>query len=191
MATVATRYTPEDLLRMPDGKNYELVDGNLMERKMGARSSYVAGRVFAALDTFCAAHPQGWVFPEGTSFQCFPDDADKVRKPDTSFIRFGRLPGEELPEGHIRIAPDLAAEVVSPNDLAYEVDDKVVEWLGAGVFLVWVVNPQTRTVQVHRQDGPGLILRAEDELTGGDVLPDFRCRVADLFKAPASNPATT
>jgi Uma2 family endonuclease len=185
MSTVATHYTPEDLLTMPDGNNYELADGNLVERKMGARSSYVAGETFVIMHGFCRLNRLGWVFPEGTSFQCFPDAPAKVRRPDTSFIRFGRFPGELLPEGHIRIAPDLAVEVVSPNDLVYEIDEKVEEFLAAGVPLVWVVNPETRTVQVHRPTGPGVILRAGDELTGEDVLPGFRCRVADLFQSPS------
>src|SRR5262245_22290685 len=103
MSTVEakTRYTPEDLLRMPDGDRYELVNGNLVERKRGAWSSYVAGRILIILDAFCSAHHLGWVFPEGTSYQCFPNAPGLVRKPDTSFIRLGRFPQEELPQGHI------------------------------------------------------------------------------------------
>ena len=82
---------------------------------------------------------------------CFPDAPAKVRKPDASFIRRGRLPGEALPDGFCPIPPDVAAEVVSPNDLAYEVDEKVGEWLRAGVRLVWVINPRARIVAVHRR----------------------------------------
>jgi Uma2 family endonuclease len=89
-----------------------------------------------------------------------------------------------LPEGHIRLAPDLAGEVVSPNDLAYEIDEKVEEFLAAGTTLVWVINPATRTVRAHRADRPGVTLRADDELTGEDVPPGFRCNVADLFPPP-------
>ena len=82
------------------------------------------------------------------------------------------------------IAPNLAVEVVSPNDLVYEIDEKVEEYLEAGVELVWVVNPVTRTVRVHRADRPGVTLREMDELTGDDLLPGFRCRVSDLFQLP-------
>jgi Uma2 family endonuclease len=187
MSTVATenRYTPENLLTMPDGDNYELVDGNLLQRKMSARSSYVAGEIFAFLRDYNRANHRGWVFPEGTSYQCFPNAPAKIRRPDTSFIPFGRFPGEELPDGHIRIVPTLAVEVTSPNDLVYEVDEKVEEFLAAGSRLVWVIKPANRTVEIHRPDGPGVILRAENELTGDDVLRGFRCRVADLFPAPS------
>jgi Uma2 family endonuclease len=184
MSTLATkaRHTPEELLTMPDGDRYELVNGNLVERNMGARSSFVAGEVFAILRDFCRTNRLGWVLPEGTSYQCFPDDPDKVRRADVSFIRLGRLPGEELPGGHIRIHPDLVVEVVSPNDLAYEIDAKVEEFLEAGVSQVWVVNPQTRTVRVHRAGLPGANLRGDGELTGDDVVPGFRCRITELFQ---------
>ena len=194
MSTTATKtaYSPDDLLTMPDGKRFELVAGNLLERNMGARSSFVAGRTHVLLTEFCDSHRRGLAFPEGTGYQCFPDDPGKVRRADVSFIATGRLPNDEPPEGHILIAPDLAVEVVSPNDLAYEIDEKVEEFLAAGVRLVWVANPVAHTMRVHRPDRPGVTLRAEDELTGDDVLPGFRCRVHELFGTKAtSRPAPT
>ena len=137
---------------------------------------------------FAEPHGLGWAFPADCGYQCFPDAPDKVRKPDASFIQRGRLPGEQLHEGHVRIAPDLAVEVVSANDLFDEVEIKVGEYLGAGVRLVWVVNPRTRTGQVYRADGSVTRLREGDELSGEDVLPGFRCRVHDLFP-PTAQPA--
>lgn len=189
MSTAAqTRYTPEDLLAMPDGDRYELVDGNLVERNMGAKAGWVANRCGRYLDVFCDEHRQGWVLNAETGYQCFPGSPFKVRKPDVSFIRFGRLPGEELPDGHILIPPDLAVEVVSPNDLAYEVDEKIQEYLEAKVRLVWEVNPKTRTVWVHRLDGSGSKLRETDELSGENVLPGFRCPLCALFPPPETAP---
>ena len=75
-------------------------------------------------------------------------------------------------------------EVISPNDTAYEVDEKVQLYLDAGTRLVWVVNPQQRTVEVHRPTSLGSILREQDELTGEDVVPGFACRVGDFFAPP-------
>src|SRR5438876_733284 len=127
MSTVAapTRYTPEDLLRMPDGNRYELVDGQLVEHTMSTWASYVAGRVFRVLDDYCWAHQLGWVLPEGTTYQCFPDAPNKVRKADVSFIGRERLSfAQATAEGHNPIAPDLAVEIVSPNDLLYDVHAK-------------------------------------------------------------------
>src|SRR5579885_3451928 len=183
MSDVLTKpcYTPEDLLRMPEGDLYELVDGHLVERKMGARSSFIGGVLLGLLLRFLAQRPLGWAWPADCGYQCFPDAPNKVRKPDVSFLRFGRLPGDRLPPGHIPIPPDLAVEVISPNDLADEVDEKVEEYLGAGVRLAWVVHPQNRTVLIYRPNGSVSGLRERDELDGEDVLPGFRCRVAEVF----------
>ena len=75
----------------------------------------------------------------------------------------------------------MAVEVVSKNDLASEVDAKVLEYLRAGFPMIWVVNPESRTIHVYRLDGTCSWLREEDELRGDDVIPGFVCRVADLF----------
>jgi len=187
MITVSNEkcYSPQDLLTMPEGKFYELVDGRLVERKMSIWSSYVAGIIFQLLNTFCREHRLGWVFPEGTSFQCFPMHPNLVRKPDVSLIRLHRLSlAQATTEGHCPVAPDLAVEVVSPNDTAYEIDEKVRDFLHAGVPLVWVVNPEQRTVEIHRAGGMGAILRENDEISGEDVVPGFRCRVGDFTQLP-------
>jgi Uma2 family endonuclease len=189
MTKAKIRCTPEELLAMPDGDNYELVDGFLVKRNPGARASYVGGQTFAILRNFCRANHLGWVFPAGASYCCFPDAPGTVRKPNASLVRMGRFPGEMVPEGHILIAPDLAVEVLSPSDTVYAVDQRVEEYRRAGVRLVWVINPKTQTVRVYRADGSGIILGAANELTGEDVLPGFRCRVADLFRTPAAQQA--
>jgi Uma2 family endonuclease len=188
MSTAATieRYTPEDLLAMPDGDRYELVGGRLVEQPVSLWSSYVAGKLHHRLESFCAANRSGWALPEGTSYQCFPREPTLVRRADVSFIRLERLsPTQALAEGHVHLAPDLAAEVVSPNDTVYELEQKVLDYLAAGVRLVWVVNPQSRTVRVHRTDGSVSQLRETDDLNGEAVLPGFRCRIQELFAPPA------
>jgi Uma2 family endonuclease len=185
IAEAKKQFTPEDLLRIPDGNRFELVDGELVELNVGAYASYVAGRAFALVHNHNEKKPQGWPFHEGTSYQCFPDAPRKVRRPDTSFVRFGRFPDEKPPEGHIQIAPDLAVEVVSPNDSYYEVNEKVEEFLRARVPLVWVIDPNQKTVNVRRPDGRDVTLRENDELTGEDVLLGFRCKVAELFAVPS------
>jgi Uma2 family endonuclease len=177
------RYSPEDLLRLPDGVNFELVDGQLVERQMGTESSWVAVQLVILLGAHCKARNLGWVFGADASFQCFPDAPDKVRKPDVSFVRLDRLAGGP-PKGHCRVAPDLAVEVISPNELYSEVEEKVAEYLAAGVQLVWVIDPPTRSARVHRADGTVANLGAGDELSGESVVPGFHCPVADLFTAP-------
>lgn len=178
------QYAPEDLLALPDEKDYELVDGNLVERNMSSLSSWVGGELYGRLRDHCRAHDLGTTWPADNGFQCFPDAPGKVRKPDVSFIRRERFSTDELSEGYLRIPPDLVVEVISPNDLAWEVETKVEEYLRAGVPLVWVIDPHTRTVRIHRADGTAGRLRPEDELSGGDVIPGFRCAVRDLFPPP-------
>jgi Uma2 family endonuclease len=186
MSTVVAQriYTPEDLLALPNSVSYELVDGELVERNMGFESSFVGGILFRLLANHCAANGLGMVLPADASYQCFPDAPNKVRKPDVSFIASGRLPAGVLPRGHCRIAPDLAAEVVSPNDAFSEVETKVSEYLAAGVRLVWVIDPPTRVVLVYRPGGTGARLHNGDELSGEDVVSGFHCLIAELFPSP-------
>jgi len=180
-------YAPEDLLTLPDsGKGYELVGGRLVEKNVGGLASWVAGRILQMLAAYGQDRGLGWVLDSEGSYQCFADDPRKVRKPDVSFVRRGRLPEERMPVGHVPIPPDLAVEVVSPNDTVYEVDAKVEEYLAAGVPLVWVVNPETRVVSVYRRDGTVERLGENDELTAPELLPELRCRLAALFTLPAA-----
>jgi Uma2 family endonuclease len=179
-------YTPDDLLKMSDGKSYELDDGKLVRRPMGTESSWVGGKLYRLLDAFCEPNHSGWVLPSDASYQCFPDAPTRVRKPDVSFIKRGRLPGERLPKGHCPIAPDLAVEVLSPRDLSSRTNKKIQEYQRADVSLVWIVDPGTRTVRIHRKDGSITELQENDELTGEEVLPGFRCRVSDILPPPAA-----
>jgi len=168
-------------LNLPEGVNYELVDGILVERNTGGTSSWVAMRIGFLLSLYLEKTKNGLVFGPDAGYVCFPGAPDKVRRPDVSFIRNGRLPGDQTPEGNINIAPDLAIEVLSPNDLAYDIERKVEEYFKAGVKEVWVVSPDTRTVRVQKLDGKGMVLRVNDSIGGGDLLPGFSCAVKDFF----------
>ena len=107
---------------------------------------------------------------------------DRVRAPDLCFIRSERIPPEGEPRGFWEIAPDLVVEVISPNDTPAEIQLKVREWIEAGVRLVWIVYPDTWTISVVRSLLDRVELTADDILDGGDVLPGFSCRVAELFE---------
>jgi Uma2 family endonuclease len=162
------------------------VGWKLVERHSGAESSAIAAKIVKLLVAFVERRRPGHVFTTDCGYQCFLDQPGKVRKPDVSFIRAGRLAEERIPEGYILIAPDLAVEVISPGDLAYEVDEKVQKYLGAGVKLVWVINPKTRTVRIHRPGaaalGPIGALSESSRISGEDVLPEFECAVAEFFQ---------
>jgi Uma2 family endonuclease len=174
--------TPEDFLKMEDGgKGFELVDGQLVEQHVSVLSCLVADRLFALLAVYCEAHRLGWVLPQDSGFQYDPTAPKKVRKPDDAFIRRDRLPESELAKGFCDIVPDLASEVVSPNDTFDEVDRKVEEYLRLGVHLVWIVSLETRQIYIHRRDGSVAKVRENGELSGEDVVSGFRCRVSELF----------
>jgi len=174
-----TAYTPDDLLRLPEAEHCELLDGKLVEKTMGAESDWVGMQIVTRLSNLVMSSQAGWVFGPETGYQCFLDHRDRVRKPDVSFVRASRL--DAVPKGHIKIAPDLAVEVISPNDRYSEVRQKVQDSQTAGFPLVWVVDPGTRTVDVLEEGSPMQRLAEGDELTGGRVLPEFRCAVSDLF----------
>jgi Uma2 family endonuclease len=187
-------YTPEDLLAMPDGQSYELVDGQLVERKMGFESGWVGSRLLVRLGRYGEEHELGDAVSSEVGYQCFPHRPGLVRKPDVSFVRHGRLPGAALPKGWARIPPDLAVEVVSPNDLYEELEEKLDDYEKAGVPLIWVISPKSRKVMVYRADGSVSRLREDDELSGEDVIPGFRCPIREILpprEQPEPAQATT
>jgi Uma2 family endonuclease len=182
LATTATYYTPEDLFALPDYGRFELIDGQLVERKMDAKSSYAATKLLIRFRSFVESNNLGLVFQADCGYQIFAEEPGRVRFADASFIRRGTLPADRIPQGHCRVAPDLVIAAVSPNDTAYEVEDKITQWLGAGVRLVWVLYPETQRMQVHRADGTVAKLQSEEQLVGEDVLPGFQCQVAEVFQ---------
>lgn len=173
--------TPEDLLDMPDAAGYELVGGQLVERNVSTLSALVEGLVYEMIQGYVRPNKLGLVWPGTLGIQCFPRHPKMVRKPDVSFVKADRLSAKLLETGHFPLAPDLAVEVISPGDLAHEVAEKIEEYLQAGVPMVWIIEPELRIVDVYRKSGINSRLREGDELLGEDVLPGFRCKVAELF----------
>jgi Uma2 family endonuclease len=175
--------SPEQLLEREDGARYELIDGKLVERHMGARSSQVAATVISVLGQYVRARKLGKVIAPDCGYQIFAGDPTQVRFPDASFIARGRLPEDKTPDGHVRIPPDLAVEVGSPNDTAEEVEAKRIAFLQAGTGTFWVIYPESRTVHVYRRaSSVSAALTEGDELTSQDVLPGFVCKVSAFFE---------
>jgi len=180
-------FTPDDVLRLEEQRLYELVDGHLVEMPMSELANETAGLICAALVMHARPGNLGRVLPEQT-FKCFPHEPDRIRRPDVAFIAAGRA-SDQRHTGHIPVAPDLAVEVISPNDLAYELDEKINDYRLAGVKLVWQVNPELRTIKVHRVDGTITWLFELDTLTGETVLPSFSAKVADLLPTAVTRSA--
>jgi Uma2 family endonuclease len=103
-----------------------------------------------------------------------------VRAPDLAFIRQERIPPLD-PKGFWEGPPDLAVEVLSPEDRSSDVQDKVEEYLSGGVTLVLIVDPDSKSVVAYRRLSPPVALRAGDDLVEfEDIVPGFRCRVRDI-----------
>jgi Uma2 family endonuclease len=187
------RYSPEDLLAMRDGKRYELVNGRLVDRQAGAESSWVGTRLTSRLDRFCEDNGLGIVWAADNGYECFAHSSGLVRRPDVSFVKKGRLPGDVAPKGWVKIPPDLAVEVVSPNDSAEQLEEKLDDYRTAGVPLIWVIYPELRKVKILRQGGPAGELREDDVLSGEDVIPGFRCPLREILPrlAPGEEPRST
>jgi len=184
-----TGMTVEEFNALPDGVGYELIEGDLKDRNVSALSSWVGGRLLKLLSNHVDDNSLGWVFGADAGYQCFPDSPRTVRKPDVSFVRGDRLAVEEIGDGWLHLVPDLVVEVISPNDLMYEVEEKIEQYRAAGVPLIWVVVPPIRSVRVIRGDGSSVTIREGDEFLGENVVPGFRCQVADLFPPRPAAPA--
>ncbi len=173
--------TPDELLRTPDGKHFELLDGVPKEKPNGARAAYIGGQLLWVLQRYVRPEKLGHVYGATAGYHCFAGRPNHVRVPDGSFVAAGRLPGDRSPPGYIDIPPDIAFEVVSPDELAEELEVKIADFRSVGVRLIWVVYPGTNTVVVRRHDRTCTELDEAGVLSGEDVLPGFTCPVADLF----------
>lgn len=188
MSTVAKtsrEYTPDEFEKLPDTQGLELVNGRLVRKAMGAEASWVQGGLVKLLRLFVDAAQLGFVFESECGFACFPPNERKVRKPDVSFVRRGRFEGDRLPSGNATVRPDLVVEVVSPQEKAYKLHAKIRDFQSVGVPLIWVVYPNTQTIQVLSLGSPERWFGVGDTLTGDPVLPGFSVPVADLFPPPA------
>lgn len=157
----------------------ELVRGVLVrEPRPGRTHGRVQARLVAAL--------QGWADDRGAevtteSGYLLADDPPTLRGPDVA-VMLDPDRVEEPTGGWVRGAPALAVEVVSPSDTSAAVQQKVMDYLEAGARRVWIVDPSTRTVTVHRPDRTARVLRSDETLAGDDVLEDFAIPLRDLFE---------
>jgi Uma2 family endonuclease len=157
----------------------ELVDGVLVEKAYGFRAAVVAGWLIYRIGTFLDERNIGVLLPGSVFYRLRPG---LVRTPDVSFLAWERLPGGELPDQEIAdLVPDLAVEVLSVGDTAGEMRRKRDDYFQAGTRLFWVVDPETRTVEVY--DSPTGVRRlgGTDVLDGGEVLPGFTLSLPKLF----------
>lgn len=181
MIAPSTPITPEQLLAMPDSKGLEIVRGKIVEKHVGYESSELGARLTVILGTYLLQHPFGRITGADAGFQCFPDDETRFRKPDLAMVSYAKLPATQRVGAYCKVAPDLAVEVLSPNDEVKEISDRVKDFLSAGTPLVWVVDEFLRQVIVYSTSAAPKVFCLGDELTAEPVLPGFKCQVSEIF----------
>ncbi|QJW93483.1 Uma2 family endonuclease [Frigoriglobus tundricola] len=184
--------TVRDVVRLRDKTRriYELVDGTLVEKVLGAPESFVAGEVLM--------HIKNWNRDHGNLGMVLGADGPMklmkklVRIPDVSYTNWDRVPGGCVPSAPVPdLAPDLAVEVLSEGNTRAEMERKLKEYFLSEVQLVWYIDPRTRTVRAYTSPDNVTELGESDTLDGGTVLPGFSVEVARIFDqlAPAPKPA--
>ena len=173
--------TVEDVERIQaqEGRLFELVDGVLVEKAMGYRECVLGMAIGSYLRAFVLSAKLGFVAGEAGLVQLIPK---LVRGPDVSVILASRLPGGKLPaEAVPLLVPDIVVEVMSQSNTLREMERKLGEYLSAGVRLIWYVYPEERVVDVYAGTSDARRLTAADLLDGGEVLPGFTLKLAELF----------
>ncbi len=160
-----------------DIESYEFVKGELMPMSNPTvEHGIISSNVVTLLNNHVRQFQLGRVVTAETTFQI----GQSGRKPDVAFISKERIPQDARQASPV--PPDLAVEVVSPTDTVYDVCEKVLEYLDAGVRIVWVIEPVIKTVTVYRSRTDIKVLTLLDTLTGEDVVEGFQCSVTAIFE---------
>ena len=180
--TEARLLTADELLRLySEGVRGELIRGVLCETMpTGQEHGEIAANLTIALGQFIKLRELGRITTSDAGVW-LERDPDTVREPDVAFFSAAKAPPGRRVTGYSETVPDLVAEIASPSDSRREVHDKAHMWLSHGVRLVWVVQPETRSIDVYRPGEAVATLGDEDALDGLDVLPGFACEVSAVF----------
>jgi Uma2 family endonuclease len=181
MATVAPE-RPE-ILSEPEGL-YEVIDGRVVEKTMGAYECWLAAWICKLLDRFLDNTPLGRAVPE-MIFDLRPA-VDRERRPDVAIVSFERWArGRQIPDTPSwAVAPDLVVEIVSRSNTADEVADKLGEYFRVRVRQIWVVYPRQCMIYVYTSPKEVRVLTVGDVLDAGDVLPGLSLPVQRIFEQP-------
>lgn len=180
MVTQDELLTGEAYYELPETGPSELIDGVIVPMsRTGAEHGYIEGELAGLLRDFVRERRLGWIVVGETGLYT-KRDPDRVRAVDIAFI--SRQRSENRPRGgFLEVAPDLIVEIVSPNDLWRNIQDKVREYFNIGVGQVWIVDPEIKTVWRYRSPRDVELLEQADTLRGEGVLEGFAVNLAELF----------
>jgi Uma2 family endonuclease len=174
-------WTDEEFMALPDdGGRYELVDEEVVDMgNSGMEHGNISAYLCGLIELYVRPKKLGVTCDSSTAFTL---KSGNKRSPDVSFVSKERLQGlRRLPKGFFQGAPDLAIEVISPSNTFEEIYTKLVEYFDNNCRVVWVINPDERSVVVYRQPQPDRLLKMTDSLDGEEVIPGFTLPVAQLF----------
>lgn len=173
-------YREEDLLELSARGRYELVKGEIVEMTpSGFEHGLITSKLHYFLSAYVYKKDLGVLTAAETGFKT-GSDPDTVRAADIAFLSKEKMEKSSIIKGYSTIIPDLVVEVISPYDIYLDVEEKIAEWLSGGVRAVWVVNPRKKTVKVYKENITETF-SVNDELTGDDILPGFKCKVGEIF----------
>jgi Uma2 family endonuclease len=166
----------------PD-KSYEIVDGQPEEKEMpGGKHGVISANLSGELRNYSRTAGRGLVCSE-TNFKIGRNE----RIPDVAFIIAERVPTDGMPEGVVDFPPDLAVEIISPNDIHDRVSEKVLEYLEAGGRQVWLVSQKLRSITIFRSLTDVQVFTEDSELVSEDLLPGFRCSLKEIFRTSVND----
>lgn len=173
-------WTDSELMSLPkDGRKYELIDGRLLMSPVGSTHSRICIDLSFLLTAHARRRKLGQIFDSSIGFRLSPTI---LLSPDVSFVSHARLVEITVaPEKFLYGAPDLAVEVLSPSDSRKIMEGKLDKYFEHGTHLAWVVDPRHATVTVHDADSVTKLSGPATTLTGGEVLPGFKCKLSEIF----------
>jgi len=159
----------------------ELIDGEIVDAMGGAFThSFVVGRICTFLSVFVDARKLGRVL-SGEAGIHIHSELPRCRLADVAFLSYQRVPKGKAATGFLRVPPELVVEVLAEDDTWTDIDEKIQDYHNTGVDMVWVADPQTRTVRVFPRAGTPSIVHDGSEIDGGEILPGFKVPIARFF----------
>jgi Uma2 family endonuclease len=173
-------WTDEELESLPkDGHKYELLEGDLIMSPVYANHGKICMRIGSMLLQFAQSHKLGEIYDSSTGFRL---TEDLLLSPDVSFVSKTRLKEIEVrPDKFLAGAPDWVVEVLSPSDRMTQINRKLEHYFEHGAKLAWLVNLPKQQVHIYTADSIESLTDLDDVLTGGAVLPGFKCKLRKIF----------
>jgi len=176
----ATEQDVIEIERRGDSPLCELVEGTVVDRAIGFKESLVTGEIAHSLGSYLDRNDRGFCVMASCLMRFAPG---VVRCPSVAFFAWDKFPDGKIPNDPVTdIAPDLVIEVLRKGNTQAETDRKNREFFDAGVRMVWVVDPGTRSAQVYLAPHRSIVVREDQSLDGGEVLPGFSVALAELFR---------